>query len=87
MSNAISEAAHGRTTLFFWLCKPCSAKLTLRFDPGAGITVVPLARRREARQRESVVIAHESSSEPKQTENPRLASDPLQLERTPVTLP
>ena len=51
VSNAISEATHDRTTLFFWLCKQCSTSFSLRFEPDTGITVVPLTRRREAQQR------------------------------------
>ena len=79
VSNAILEAAHDRTTLFFWLCKQCSASFSLRFEPDTGITVVPLNRRREAWEREPVVIAHESARKEKQAQNSRLASDPLQL--------
>jgi len=78
-SNAISEGAHDRTTLFFWLCKQCSASFSLRFEPGTGVTVVPLAHRREARQREPVVIAHEPTREAKQVQSPRLPSDRLPL--------
>jgi hypothetical protein len=27
---------------YFWLCGPCSAHLTLRYDPQRGMIVVPL---------------------------------------------
>lgn len=66
VSNAISEGGHDRTTLFFWLCKQCSASFSLRFEPDTGITVTPLGRSREARQSEPVVIAHEPIGEAKQ---------------------
>jgi len=79
LSNAISEAAHDRTTLFFWLCKQCSANLSLRFEPNTGITIVPLACRREARQRAPVVIPHESTIEAKPVQSARLSSDQLPL--------
>jgi hypothetical protein len=27
---------------FFWLCNDCSAKLTVRYEKGVGVTTVPL---------------------------------------------
>jgi hypothetical protein len=30
---------------YFWLCQDCSTALTLIYDPGSGITVVPAASR------------------------------------------
>ena len=27
---------------FFWLCEKCSAKLTVKYQKGSGITVAPL---------------------------------------------
>lgn len=77
--NAISGGGHDRTTLFFWLCKQCSASFALRFESDTGITVVPLARRREVRQRGPVVIVHEPTGEVKQVQSPRLPSAPLLL--------
>jgi hypothetical protein len=30
---------------FFWLCDPCAVELTLGYNKGVGITVVPLLKR------------------------------------------
>jgi len=32
-----------RSSVFFWLCKNCSSRMTLRFDPHEGLRVVPLS--------------------------------------------
>ena len=29
--------------MFFWLCESCCSTMTLRFDPHAGVKVVPLS--------------------------------------------
>jgi hypothetical protein len=29
---------------FFWLCSECAAELTIDYDQGAGVAVVPLAK-------------------------------------------
>lgn len=79
VGNALSGVKHDRTVVFFWLCRECSAKLSLQFDPGAGLTVIPSARRREARQQGEVVITRESSVVTDQAEPPQLASDRLQF--------
>jgi len=36
--NAGSRVEH------FWLCGPCSAELTIAYDPGTGVAVVPKTR-------------------------------------------
>lgn len=77
--NAISGGGHDRTSLFFWLCKQCSASFSLRFEPDIGITVMPLVRRRGAWQREPVVITHEPTSEATQVQSSQLPPDPLPL--------
>ena len=79
VSNGISEAAHDQTTLFFWLCKQCSANLSVRFEPNTGITIVPLGCRCGARQRAPVVIPHESTSEAQPVQSAQLSSDQLPL--------
>jgi len=32
-----------RSSVFFWLCESCCSTVTLRFDPHAGVKVVPLS--------------------------------------------
>ena len=34
--------ATGRNLEFFWLCGECAVKLTLRFQKGVGVAIVPL---------------------------------------------
>lgn len=42
--NAICSVKPASATIFFWLCEACCSKLTLRFAPEGGVTLMPLPR-------------------------------------------
>ena len=42
VSNAVLATRRARCAVFFWLCKDCAAKLSLRFN-GREVSVMPLA--------------------------------------------
>jgi len=39
-----AEIKPGSRVEHFWLCGPCSAELTITYEPGTGVAVVPRTR-------------------------------------------
>ena len=40
--NAICSEKPSRATVFFWMCVDCCRRFSLKFDPCAGVQLVPL---------------------------------------------
>ena len=40
--NAVCSVKPSSATIFFWLCETCCSKLTLKFAPEGGVTLIPL---------------------------------------------
>lgn len=40
--NAICSVKPYAATVFFWLCEKCCSKLTLKFTPESGVTLMPM---------------------------------------------
>ena len=45
--NAICSEKPSRATVFFWMCVDCCRRFSLKFDPCAGVELVPLANPRQ----------------------------------------
>jgi hypothetical protein len=55
VSNAVSAIGPTYMAVFFWLCKECSSKLSLKFD-GRRVSVTPLDTARHGLSRAPVVV-------------------------------
>jgi len=42
--SGFAQIKAGSRVEHFWLCGPCSAELTVTYDPGTGVAVVPKTR-------------------------------------------
>ncbi len=43
--NAICSEKPSRATVYFWMCMDCCRRFSLKFDPCAGVELVPIANR------------------------------------------
>ena len=43
--NAICSEKPSRATVYFWMCKDCSRRFSLKFDACTGVELVPTANR------------------------------------------
>ena len=43
-SPGSTQVKVGNRVEHYWLCGPCSAELTITYEPGAGVAVVPKTR-------------------------------------------
>lgn len=58
VANAVYARSSSQCAVFFWLCKECSSKLSLKFN-GRHVTVVPLQSSPRGDTRHSVVAIGE----------------------------
>lgn len=50
-------------TVYFWLCKSCCSRLSLRFDPTTGVRLQPLPTSAESFSQATVIVETEPKPE------------------------
>src|SRR5690349_15953906 len=61
--NAIYSHKATMVTVYFWLCKSCCSRLSLRFDPTTGVRLQPLPASAESITQAPVIVEAEPNPE------------------------
>lgn len=73
VSNAVYATSSSRCAVFFWLCKECSSRLSLKFN-GRQVTVIPLQSRFRGTRHPIVAMGEWEINHDEVTEDPKASS-------------